>query len=903
MAAITVAELQAILTLRDSLSPALKQVEANVQGSAVSFGFLERIGQRAFDALLVGARAVVSGIVGLAGAAIQAAGDFEQTNIAFTTMLGSGEDAAKFLKELQDFAAATPFEFPDLVQASQKLLAMGFAAKNVIPIMTAIGDAAAGLGGGAAMIDRLTLAIGQMQAKGKVAGGEMRQLAEAGIPAWKFLADAIGVSIPEAMKLVEKGAVSSATGITAILKGMGTNFEGLMEQQSQTLLGKWSTLKDNVGFIMRDLGAALIPAANAMVDVTAPFLELLRDLAKVAAENKDGLAALAREGLGLLSAGLQTALVGIGAVNEGFLKARLVYIDIIGWLTKMAFSFEFLQKVKEHPLQLAGAWEELKIKVQATDIVTNQMKASAEGQAGAIAGLVDKVGSANVKFAELAAGTRILGHETRTQTGDFDLLGGAAVEASEAIAKLAAETKKLLATEAAQSYEDMAKELKALGEEGAAEAAESLEAMVKEAKALKEAGLAQLGDEAAKSFEGMASELKDLGPALTLFEEVSKAIGGAVQITDALESAFAQMGISADHGIGQAVKGFGDLAHAAQDGAKSFAAFSSGDILGGITNGLKALGGVISGVKNIWNGLFGKGEIMKVNDMRDAFFAAHGGFAAFGAEMAKVSGEDWAGKIFKATTVEQFNALVKEAQGLLDTQGQAQEALNAAVEKYGFTIDELGPKWAQQELDTKAGELLKDYELLKASGIDVNTIIERMGPNLNEYVQSAIKAGSTIPEAMRPVIEKMIQNGELLDENGKAYESVEAAGLSFSKTLSEGMAEVVEQIKALVAALTGIPQSVSPIHVPVVYDDPGYDGRPGPEEHAAAAGFSGMVYGPTRFLVGESGPEHVQVTPAGKGGPGPSNADVVSAINGMRSDLRNLPYVLAKATTAAWAKA
>jgi tape measure domain-containing protein len=900
MAAITVAELQAILTLRDSLSPALKQVEANVQGSAVSFGFLERIGQRAFDALLVGVRAVVSGIVGLAGAAIQAAGDFEQTNIAFTTMLGSGEAAAKFLKELQDFAAATPFEFPDLVQASQKLLAMGFAAQNVIPIMTAIGDAAAGLGGGAAMIDRLTLAIGQMQAKGKVAGGEMRQLAEAGIPAWKFLADAIGVSIPEAMKMVEKGAVSSATGITAILKGMGTNFEGLMEQQSQTLLGKWSTLKDNVGFILRDLGAALIPAANAMVDVTAPFLELLRDLAKVAAENKDGLVALARDGLGLLSAGLQTALVGIGAVNEGFLKARLVYIDIIGWLTKMAFAFEFLQKVKEHPLQLAGAWEELKIKVQATDIVTNQMKVSAEGQAGAIAGLVDKVGSANAKFAELAAGTRTLGTATRTQAGDFDLLGGAAAEASEEIKKLAAETRKLLETEAAQSYEDMAKELKALGEEGAAEAAESLEAMVKEAKALKEADLAQAGDEAAKSFEGMASELKDLGPAPTLFDEIAKAIGGAVQITDALESAFAQMGISADHGIGQAVKGLGDLAHAASDVAKAVA---TGNPVQIIAASISALGGVISGVKNIWNGLFGKGEIMKVNDMRDAFFAAHGGFAAFGAEMAKVSGEDWAAKIFKATTVEQFNALVKEAQGLLDTQGQAQEALNAAVEKYGFTIDELGPKWAQQELDIKAGELLKDYELLKASGIDVNTIIERMGPNLNEYVQSAIKAGSTIPEAMRPVIEKMIQNGELLDENGKAYESVEAAGLSFSKTLSEGMAEVVEQIKALVAALTGIPQSVSPIHVPVVYDDPGYDGRPGPEEHAAAAGFSGMVYGPTRFLVGESGPEHVQVTPAGKGGPGPSNADVVSAINGMRSDLRNLPYVLAKATTAAWAKA
>jgi hypothetical protein len=228
---------------------------------------------------------------------------------------------------------------------------------------------------------------------------------------------------------------------------------------------------------------------------------------------------------------------------------------------------------------------------------------------------------------------------------------------------------------------------------------------------------------------------------------------------------------------------------------------------------------------------------------------------------------------------------VKEAQGLLDTPGQAHEALNAAVEKYGFTIDELGPKWAQQELDTKAGELLKDYELLKASGIDVNTIIERMGPALQEYVNTAVKAGGTIPESMRPAIDKMYEQGQLLHENGEAFTEAEYQGLSFSKTLSEGMAEVVEQIKALVAALTGIPQSVPPIHVPVVYDDPG---RPGTEDVPSYD--IGIPFVPRDGLAylhkGEA------VIPAGQNQAGPDLSELLAE---MRQSRAQLPDQLVRA--------
>lgn len=168
----------------------------------------------------------------------------QQADIAFTTMLGSGEKAKAFLDDLQDFAAKTPFEFPDLLSASQRLLAMGFAADEVRPTLTAIGDAVAGLGGGSAEVDRVTTALGQMNAKGKASAEEIMQLTEAGIPAWQMLADAIGVDVATAMDQVSKGTVSADVAIAAIVDGMNTRFGGMMEKQSATWGGLTSTLMD-----------------------------------------------------------------------------------------------------------------------------------------------------------------------------------------------------------------------------------------------------------------------------------------------------------------------------------------------------------------------------------------------------------------------------------------------------------------------------------------------------------------------------------------------------------------------------------------------------------------------------------------------------------------------------------
>lgn len=246
---------------------------------------------------------------------IKMAGDLEQTKIAFTTMLGSAEAADAFIKQLYDFAAKTPFEIEGLSTAARQLLAFGFQAEEIIPMMESIGNAVSGLGGGAFEIERVTRALGQMQAKGKVSAEEMMQLAELGIPVWEILADKIGVSIPEAMDKASKGGVSAAEGINALLEGMNERFPDMMEKQSESLLGIWSNFQDSISQTFTFIGEDIIEtfSLKGKLKAVVESLEKLKDL--IAEEGLQGA-------LDQMSVVAKTVIVGIaGAITAALIPA------------------------------------------------------------------------------------------------------------------------------------------------------------------------------------------------------------------------------------------------------------------------------------------------------------------------------------------------------------------------------------------------------------------------------------------------------------------------------------------------------------------------------------------------------------------------------------------------------
>lgn len=196
----------------------------------------------------LGVTGLAAGAVAAAGAgagyALKLAGENEQASVAFETMLGSKNKSDKLLAEMKQFAIATPFEYDQLRDSAKKMLAYGFKDTDIMPMMTGVGNAASGLGLGSDGVDRITIALGQMRAKAKVSGDEMRQLTEAGIPAWEMLSEATGLTTAQLMKLSEKGAIPANKAIQALIKGMNKRFPNMMEKQSRTLFGLWSSLKD-----------------------------------------------------------------------------------------------------------------------------------------------------------------------------------------------------------------------------------------------------------------------------------------------------------------------------------------------------------------------------------------------------------------------------------------------------------------------------------------------------------------------------------------------------------------------------------------------------------------------------------------------------------------------------------
>ena len=211
----------------------------------------------------------------------------EQSTIAFTTMLGSGEAAEAMLGRLRKFADSTPFEFMELQDAAKRMMAYGFAAEEVIPTLTAVGDAAGALGGGSAMIQRLTTALGQMTAKGKVSGEELRQLSEAGVPALKYLADAAGVTTAEMSKMIEKGLIPADKGVQVLLQSMKGDFGGLMAKQAETASGKLSTMNDSLASLGTEVGRTFIPAVKAGADIVTYFAGTVAEALHEQAEQAD----------------------------------------------------------------------------------------------------------------------------------------------------------------------------------------------------------------------------------------------------------------------------------------------------------------------------------------------------------------------------------------------------------------------------------------------------------------------------------------------------------------------------------------------------------------------------------------------------------------------------------------
>ena len=179
------------------------------------------------------------------GAITKLGSEAEQTNVAFSLLVGNETKAAQMLGEITKIAAATPFGKMDLVKNAQLMLNFGVATEKVLPLLTQLGDIS---GGNAERLSSLSLVMGQVAAAGKIQGQDLLQFINAGFNPLQELARMTGKTYAELQEMMSKGQITYENVAAAIAHatGEGGKFNGMMERQSQTVGGKFSTVMDNI---------------------------------------------------------------------------------------------------------------------------------------------------------------------------------------------------------------------------------------------------------------------------------------------------------------------------------------------------------------------------------------------------------------------------------------------------------------------------------------------------------------------------------------------------------------------------------------------------------------------------------------------------------------------------------
>lgn len=262
--------------------------------------------------------AVTAPLTGLGYAAVTAAGSMEQTRIALTTMLGSATKADRFIRDLQQFARTTPFEFKGLIESSKTLMAFGFEAQEILPIMRALGDAISSIGGDSNTLDRVILQLGQMKTVGKASMADLRPIAQAGIRVFDYMAQEMGRSKAEIMDMLGKGELAAEPALSAIFSGLSKDpkLKGMMDKQSKSFLGMLSNLRDQVNEVLVPLGKPLVSIGKTLLTAMTPLINVIAKFAEALARSPKFVQVLT-VAFGALAAAAGPLLMLIGSIASG----------------------------------------------------------------------------------------------------------------------------------------------------------------------------------------------------------------------------------------------------------------------------------------------------------------------------------------------------------------------------------------------------------------------------------------------------------------------------------------------------------------------------------------------------------------------------------------------------------
>ena len=233
-------------------------------------------------AMYIQAYLVGQGMMGLIQSIVQVRGQFQQLEIAFTTMLGSEQKASQLMNQMIQTAAKTPFDLAGVAGGAKQLLAYGESADKVNDTLVRLGNIASGL---SIPLNDIVYLYGTTMVQGRLYAQDVRQFTGRGIPLVKELAKMYGVTAEEINNMVSAGKIGFPE-VEKVLRSMtdqGGQFYNLMEKQSASLTGMisnledaWDTMLNDIGKANQDTFAGAISSATYLVEHYQQILDILK---------------------------------------------------------------------------------------------------------------------------------------------------------------------------------------------------------------------------------------------------------------------------------------------------------------------------------------------------------------------------------------------------------------------------------------------------------------------------------------------------------------------------------------------------------------------------------------------------------------------------------------------------
>lgn len=202
-------------------------------------------------------------------------GEFQQLEIAFTTMLGNRAKADELMRQISETAASTPFDLQSVASGAKQLLSFGVASDEVIGTLTKLGDIASGM---SIPLSDLVYLYGTTLTQGRMFTQDLRQFQGRGIPIAEELAKQFGVAKSEIGDLVTAGKVGAKEFTEAIDSMASGKFHNLMKEQSQSITGQISNLEDQFTQMLNELGKQSEGAISGALQGVGFLLEHYKEI-------------------------------------------------------------------------------------------------------------------------------------------------------------------------------------------------------------------------------------------------------------------------------------------------------------------------------------------------------------------------------------------------------------------------------------------------------------------------------------------------------------------------------------------------------------------------------------------------------------------------------------------------